>query len=79
METTAQESFFTKILNFIKKNTVMIIAFSAAVITGIFVPVDKEYLGHFDFKTLTCLFCVFAVVCALKNRILYRHVLCVQS
>jgi Na+/H+ antiporter NhaD/arsenite permease-like protein len=29
--------------------------------------VDKEYLGYFDYKTLTCLFCVLAVVCALKN------------
>ena len=36
-------------------------------ITIFFVPVDKEYLGYFDFKTLTCLFCVLAVVCALKN------------
>ena len=37
------------------------------VTTMFFVPVDKEYLGYFDFKTLTCLFCVLAVVCALKN------------
>lgn len=67
MESSSQHSFFTHITDFIKKNTVMIIAFFAAVITGIFVPVDKEYLGYFDFKTLTCLFCVLAVVCALKN------------
>lgn len=53
--------------SFIKKNIVMVIAFLAAVITSFFVPVDKEYLGYFDFKTLTCLFCVLAVVCALKN------------
>ena len=53
--------------NFIKKNAVMIIAFFAALITCIFVPFDKEYIGYFDFKTLTCLFCVLAVVCALKN------------
>ena len=37
------------------------------IVTMFFVPVDKEYLGYFDFKTLTCLFCVLAVVCALKN------------
>ncbi len=53
--------------NFAKKNTVMIIAFIAAVITSFIVPPDAEYLGYFDFKTLTCLFCVLAVVCALKN------------
>jgi len=50
-----------------KKNTVMMVALTAAVITGFFVPVDSRYTGYFDFKTLTCLFCVLAVVCALRN------------
>ncbi len=45
----------------------MTIALIAAVITSFIVPVDKQYLGYFDFKTLTCLFCVLAVVCALRN------------
>ena len=45
----------------------MLIAFAAALITSLFVPVDKEYIGYFDFKTLSCLFCVLAVVCALKD------------
>ncbi len=52
---------------FIKKNTVMVIAFCAALLTCFVITPDKEYLGYFDFKTLTCLFCVLAVVCALKN------------
>ena len=52
---------------FIKKDTVLIIAMVAAAVTTVFVPVDREYLGYFDFKTLTCLFCVLTVVCALKN------------
>ena len=52
---------------FAKKNAVMLIAFAAALITSLFVPVDKEYIGYFDFKTLSCLFCVLAVVCALKD------------
>ncbi len=58
---------FPAVLDFTKKNAVMLVAFAAAVITSIFVPVDYKYLGYFDFKTLTCLFCVLAVVCALKN------------
>ena len=45
----------------------MMVALVAAVVTGFIVPPDKEYLGYFDVKTLTCLFCVLAVVCALKN------------
>ncbi len=52
---------------FCKKNVVLVIALVAALITTIIVPVDKSYIGYFDFKTLTCLFCVLAVVCALKN------------
>ena len=39
----------------------------AATITCFLVPPDQTYLGYFDVKTLTCLFCVLAVVCALKN------------
>ena len=52
---------------FIKKNAVACIAFVAAVVTCFFVPPDKEYVNYFDLKTLSCLFCVLAVVCALKN------------
>ncbi len=55
------------IISFVKKNTVLTVAFVAAVITCIIVPVDGKYIGYFDFKTLTCLFCVLAVVCALRN------------
>ena len=52
---------------FIKKNVVMTVALAAAIITSCIVPPNREYIGYFDFKTLTCLFCVLAVVCALKN------------
>ncbi len=62
-----RDDFLGKVLNFVKKNTVTVIAFCGAIITSIFVPVDRAYAGYFDYKTLTCLFCVLAVVCALKN------------
>ena len=52
---------------FIKKNIVLCIAIAAAAVSSIIVVPDEQYLGYFDFKTLTCLFCVLAVVCALKN------------
>jgi len=57
----------TYVKEFVKKNTVMVIALCAALITAVIVPPDEEYLSYFDFKTLSCLFCVLAVVCALKN------------
>ena len=53
--------------SFLRKNVVMVVALLAAVVTAFFVPPDREYLQYFDVKTLTCLFCVLAVVCALKN------------
>lgn len=56
-----------KIVSFVRKNTVTAVAFIAALVTVFVVPPDSEYIGYFDFKTLTCLFCVLAVVCALKN------------
>ena len=57
----------TKIISFAKANAVVLIAAFAAIVTSFIVPPDREYLGYFDFKTLTCLFCVLAVVCALRN------------
>ncbi len=56
-----------KIGAFLKKNAVLCIALLAAAITSCIVPPDKTYLTYFDWKTLTCLFCVLAVVCALRN------------
>lgn len=52
---------------FVSKNAVMLIALVAALITCFFVPPDEEYASYFDIKTLSCLFLVLAVVCALKN------------
>ncbi|MBQ8758377.1 MAG: hypothetical protein IJZ20_01655, partial [Clostridia bacterium] len=56
-----------KVYRFSKKNTVMVIAAFAALVTCFIVPPDAQYLSYFDLKTLSCLFCVLAVVCALKN------------
>ena len=53
--------------DFFRKHTVMTVALCAALATTLAVPVDSQYTGYFDFKTLSCLFCVLAVVCALKN------------
>ena len=57
----------SSILRFIKNNVVMCVAFLAAVITSVIIPIDREYLGYIDLKTISCLYSVLAVVCALKN------------
>ncbi|MBQ2755007.1 MAG: citrate transporter [Clostridia bacterium] len=59
---------------FIKKNFVMCIAFVLAIITCFIIPPDKSYIDYFDFKTLACLFCTLACVCALKNIKFFRIV-----
>ncbi len=59
--------FVLRVIRFIKGNFVLVVAFLLAVITSFIIPPDKEYLGYFDAKTLACLFCTLAVICALKN------------
>lgn len=56
-----------KLLAFIRKNVVLCVAIVLAVTTSCIVPPDAQYADYFDWKTLTCLFCTLAVVCALKN------------
>ncbi len=64
LQGSRHSSFF---IAFIKKNIVMVIALFLALITSVIIPPDREYIQYFDFKTLTCLFCVLAVVSALKD------------
>ena len=59
--------FLSHLLDFIHRNTVLVIAIVAAAVSSLLVPPDENYLSYFDFKTLTCLFCTLAVICALKN------------
>lgn len=55
------------ITELVKKNIVLTVAICAACVTSVIVKPDSEYLGYIDLKTLSCLFCVLAVVCAFKN------------
>ena len=55
------------LLTFIRKNVVLNVAIVLAVVTSCIVLPDAQYAEYFDWKTLTCLFCTLAVVCALKN------------
>lgn len=54
-------------LTFLEKNMMAVIAWVLAIITIIFVPPDKEYLGYFDMKTQVCLFTIMLCVSAFKN------------
>jgi len=63
-----------KIQGWLIKNIVFIIALLVAIISCCFVMPDDQYKAYFDFKTLTCLFCVLAVVCALRNIHFFRTI-----
>ncbi len=56
-----------KSATFVRNNTVFCIALVLAAVTSCIVTPDAQYLGYLDFKTLTCLFCTLAVICALRN------------
>ena len=56
-----------KVIDFASKNVVLVIAATLALISCFIVKPDAQYVEYFDFKTLTCLFCTLAVICALKN------------
>lgn len=57
----------TKLEIWIKNNVITTIAIVLAIITCFFVPIDKEYINYFDYKTLVCLTCILAVVQCLKD------------
>ena len=63
-----------KITNFIKNETVLCVAIILTIITCFFVPIDKEYLGYFDYNTLICLFCMLVVVAGLKNTNIFETI-----
>ena len=50
-----------------KANAMPLIAVLAAAVTAVFIPPDAAYLEYYDLRTLSCLFCVLAVVCALRS------------
>ncbi len=67
MTDISSKNFRNKLFCFVKTNAVLVIALIAAIVTSVIIKPDKSYIGYFDFKTLTCLFCTLAVICALKN------------
>ena len=56
-----------KVLQWCRANAMPVMAVLAAAVTAVFVPPDSAYLGYYDVKTLSCLFCILAVVCALRG------------
>lgn len=56
-----------KIKGFMKKEVVLMVTMLFAVVSCFFVPVDREYIGYFDMKTIISRFTMMAVICAIES------------
>ena len=61
-----------KVLNFLKNETVLAVALMLAFLSMFIVLPDAEYLGYIDFRTLSILFCLMAVMVGLQEIGLFR-------
>ena len=57
----------SKIKEFIKKETVLCVAFVCALVTMFIVPPDGEYIGYIDLRVLCLLACLMAVVAGFQS------------
>lgn len=63
-----------KILRFFREETVLCAALALALLSMLFVPLDREYLGYVDFRTLAILFCLMGVMSGLQKSGIFRCV-----
>ncbi len=56
-----------KVIEFVKKETVLSIAFLMAVISAFIVPIDSQYIGYMDFRVLVLLFVLMSVMGGLQS------------
>ena len=70
------------IRSFIRREPVLVIAVLAALVSSIFVPPDRAYLGYIDFRTLALLYCLMTVIAGLRSAGVFAnlaHALCVRA
>ena len=57
----------------LKKEIVFTAALLLAVISSLFVPVSKEYLGYLDYRVLALLFCLMFLVAGFRKQGVFRY------
>lgn len=67
-------SVMEKILNFIKKEIVLLIAFVLAVISCFFMHPDAAYIDYIDYRTLSILLCLMITMAGLQRLQLFRQI-----
>ncbi|MGN0688497.1 MAG: SLC13 family permease [Oscillospiraceae bacterium] len=56
-----------RVIGFIKDNVVLVVSLAVAVISAVFVPPNRDYLGYVDYKVIILLFCLMAAVAGLRS------------
>ncbi|MDE6025971.1 MAG: anion permease [Lachnospiraceae bacterium] len=64
----------TKIISFVKKETILCISLLLAVISAFFVHPDNEYMDYVDWHTLMLLFSLMAVMAGLQHLGVFRKI-----
>lgn len=69
-----EESYMSKLKDFLKKEVVLTVAFLLAVVSMFIVKPDKEYIDYIDYSTLSILFCLMAVMAGLQQMGVFRKI-----
>ncbi|MBQ7775423.1 MAG: citrate transporter [Lachnospiraceae bacterium] len=62
------------IKEFVKKEIVLVVAVVLALVSMLFITPDREYINYIDFKTLSILFCLMAVMAGLQEVGVFQYV-----
>ena len=63
-----------KLSEFLKRETVLIVAVFLAIVSAVMIPPDREYAGYIDFRTLSILFCLMTVMAGLQKLGVFRNI-----
>ena len=63
-----------KLVEFIKRETVLAVAVLLAIVSAVMIPPDGEYAGYIDFRTLSVLFCLMTVMAGLQKLGVFRNI-----
>lgn len=63
-----------KIQNFVRQETVLVIAALLAAVSCFFVLPDRNYISYIDWRTMILLFCLMAVMAGVKEMGIFHHV-----
>lgn len=63
-----------KLVEFLKRETVLTVAVLLAIVSAVMIPPDGEYAGYIDFRTLSILFCLMTVMAGLQKLGLFRNI-----